>query len=207
MFSSGLGHSSELYYSLCVSTETSRSSHPSQQMQGALKSKLTWANCFCCIENTGVGSITATYTDWILCAWKDTQPQAGKIKVQKKIHEVEQGPGKRMGSRWRAGMDLWQVQEHAGFSPFHCDCNWLVWQNPWRRTEVTRQMATFTFIGLDTEGWNPDWQSSCCEVYISVGRGVRRDFYSLPTPTWGGFIRKDLPGCDWNQKWTNRVFL
>lgn len=67
-----------------------------------------------------------------------------------------------MDRRERAGMDLWEV--HAGFSPFHCNCDLLVWQNPWRRREVTRQMATFIFMGLGAEGWSPDWQSSCCQA-------------------------------------------
>lgn len=59
-------------------------------------------------------------------------------------------------------MDLWEV--HAGFSPFLCNCDLLVWQNPWRKREVTRQMATFIFMSLGAEGWSPDWQSSCCRA-------------------------------------------
>lgn len=80
-----------------------------------------------------------------------------------------------MDSRWRAGRDLWEAQERARFGPFQCNCNLLVWQNPCRRREVTRQMATFISIGLGTERWNANWQSSFCQVafqWVGVPGGI-----------------------------------
>ena len=46
-------------------------------------------------------------------------------------------------------------------------------RSPGEGGEVTRRMATFIFIGLGTEGRNPNLQSSCClVVFHRVGAPV-----------------------------------
>ena len=70
--------------------------------------------------------------------------------------------------RWTAGEEQGWIcgksKSVRGLVPFIviviCSCD----GSPGERGEVTRQMASFIFIGLGTEGQNPNLQSSCCLV-------------------------------------------
>lgn len=56
---------------------------------------------------------------------------------------------------------------------------------------MTRQMATLIFKGLGTEGWNPNWQCSCCQLvfqWVGVPGGIL-----LPTNS--------------NMRWTHQKIL
>lgn len=83
-----------------------------------------------------MASVTVTHMNEMLPACRDIDPQAGKIKVQKKM----QGVG-RAGSSLSLPAQKWMIRDGqqvrsrdesvgslraCGFSPFHCNCNLLL---------------------------------------------------------------------------------